>query len=96
MKINQLNTKLYRAIDVWKQYDTNTIVIFRCFEIIGEGKFMVQSADFMTCNTMNSDIRLFEKQKIELFIEQPPENRSGVYPSLEEAIIAHNKEFFNL
>lgn len=41
-----MNTSLYRQFDVWKKIDEKVLAIFRCFEILENNMFCVQSADY--------------------------------------------------
>ena len=85
--------QLYKLINVWKKMGKNSVVRFRCFEIIGKNQFCVQSADFFQYPVNEKAIKSLDKQSIELFIEDFPDKRSKVYTSLEEAITEHEKEF---
>ena len=84
---------LYRSIDVWKRYAGHA-VRYRCFEILPIKKYCVQSADFYRLNDAGRNDNL-DRQFIELFLGQAPEERSDVFDSLEEAIEWHDREFVN-
>ncbi len=81
---------LYRSIDVWERKDEDTLVRYRCFESLRDGKYCVQSADFHRQGDRTNDL---DGQFVELFLEQDPLERAGAYPTLELAVAAHKKDF---
>ena len=80
---------IYRAIDVWQRRPDGQLVRYRCFQLLPDGGYCVQSADFPDAE-QNA---FLDKQFLELLAESAPEERSKVHPSLEEAIAAHQAEF---
>lgn len=84
---------LYREINVWKRLLDGRILRYRCFELLPSGGYCVQSADFCDAKSAGANQAYCDQQFAELLIEEAPENRSGVYPSLLEAIAAHDREF---
>jgi hypothetical protein len=82
--------KIYEAIDVWRKQSDGTAIRYRCFKVLPEGGYCVQSADYYPA--ANGDL---EKQFIELLLEQEPDKRSGVFATLQEAIMDFDKEFGN-
>ncbi|WPB77143.1 hypothetical protein KYC5002_50215 [Archangium violaceum] len=70
-------------------------VIYRCFELIPERGFVVQSADRIHLPVNMEEMRCHERQFWELFCEEAPDQRSVPYPSIEEAIAAFDAEFGN-
>jgi hypothetical protein len=83
---------LYKTIDVWKRSD-GVAVRYRCFELIPGGQFCVQSADFYPLSSDRAKDYFLERQLAELFLEQAPNDRSGTFETLEEAIAFHDREF---
>jgi len=83
----------YKEIKVWKRIDETSAVRFLCFEILMNNKFVVQSADYFYLPLEQSIINSFEKQQIELFIEDVPEIRNITYDTLEEAVQAFQNDF---
>jgi hypothetical protein len=83
--------KLYRAIDVWQRRADGQLVRYRCFQVLPDGGYCVQSADFHPQDARQTE--LLEKQYLELLSEIAPDERSKVHRSLEEAIKAHQAEF---
>ncbi len=84
---------LYKPIDVWRKKGTECAIRYRCFEILGENKFCVQSVDYFHLPVTEEKIHQLEKQFIELFIEVDPEDRSNLFSTIEEAILRYDEEF---
>ena len=84
---------MFKAIDVWKRISGSEAVRYRCFQCLRTGKYSVQSADFyrLPGNPAQSD--QLDRQHIELFVQQAPDERTGAYDTLEAAIDAHEAEF---
>jgi hypothetical protein len=82
---------MYRQINIFKRIDETNIVIFRCFERLDVNKFCVQSADYFSLPINDSQLKNSEKQLLELFIEEIPDNRSDLHHTIEEAV----KHFIN-
>ena len=76
---------LYRYIPVWRR-EPEGAKLYRCFEIVGTGGYVVQSADYFTSKTWPAREAQMEGQFIELLLEQRPEERISPRPSIEEAI----------
>ena len=87
------DNRLYEEINVWRRRDSETLVCYRCFRVLPEKRYCVQSADFV--GKSESQKSFFNDQFIDLLLEQSPVNRSTLlYDSLEAAIEAHDKEFY--
>jgi len=85
---------LFKTIDVWKRVDGGGAIRYRCFELIPEGRFCVQSADFYRPGHDDQSTESLDKQFRELFLEQSPDERAQrTFASLEEAIANHDEEF---
>ena len=84
---------LFKAIDVWKRISDSEAVCYRCFQRLRTGKYFVQSADFYRLPENPIQSSHLERQRIELFIQQAPDERTGAYDTLEAAIEAHEAEF---
>jgi hypothetical protein len=80
-------------IDVWERRGGNCAVRYRCFEVLGENKFGVQNADFFYPETEYKQGSDLDSQFLELFLDIPPDERTEVFSSLEEAIKKHQEEF---
>ena len=84
---------LYQAFDVWKRISKNRLVRYRCFKHLPSGKFSVQSADFYSVPPDIGCISEHGTQYLELLAEQAPDERSGAFNSIEEALESHEKTF---
>jgi hypothetical protein len=84
---------LYRVIDVWKKLDGTSAIRYRCFKSLNSKRYCVQSADFYRLPLDQKQVSSLDAQLVELFVEQEPSSRSAEYPTLEEAIAAHDKDF---
>lgn len=83
--------KLFEQINVWHRVDDSESVCYRCYRLLPDGGYCVQSADFFRLNQV--DKQDLNRQQIELFLEQSPDERSELWPTLEEAIRNFQKEF---
>ena len=88
-----MKNNLYKSLDVWQRKGLDCAVRFRCFEIVGENKFCVQSVDYFNLPITDEKLKQMDKQFLELIIEVPPEERSEVYPTLKEAISRYEEDF---
>ncbi len=84
---------MFKAIDVWKRISDSEAVRYRCFQNLQTGKYSVQSADFYRLPQNPAQSAQLERQHIELFVEQAPDERTGSHATLEAAIEAHEAEF---
>ena len=83
----------YKEIIVWKRVGEKSLKKFVCFELLSEKKFCVQSIDFYH---MPIDYKNLEYQRgnfYELLCEEKPEERSGLFDTLEEAILDFENNF---
>ena len=86
-------SKLYRPIDVWRRASADTLVRYRCFEVVGESRFCVQSADFIGIPLVEHKLLEFERNWFELLAEVAPDERARTFSTLDEAINDHEAEF---
>ncbi len=84
---------MFKAIDAWKRISASKAVRYRCFQSLQTGKYSVQSADFYRLPENPAQSAQLERQHIELFVEQPPDERTGAHETLKAAIEAHETEF---
>jgi hypothetical protein len=84
---------MFKAIDIWKRLNDATSVRYRCFQRLIDGQFFVQSADYYHLPLREEQVRTLDRQFLELFIEEAPDQRSSLYPTLEEAIAMYGLEF---
>jgi hypothetical protein len=62
--------------------------VLECFRVLSTGRYHVQSADF----PVPSRLRYLEVNFLELLEEIAPDRRNPGYPTLLEAITAHDAE----
>ena len=84
---------MFKAIDMWKRIDYVTAIRYRCFQRLADGQFCVQSADCYHLPLNENQVRTLDKQFLELFIEEAPDQRSSLHSTLEEAIAQYELEF---
>jgi hypothetical protein len=82
---------LYRYVPVWRR-ESGVLILYRCFEVFGKG-YSVQSKDWFRPGDTAEGVSKLERQFEELLAEQAPDERSGVYASLEAAIEAFDADF---
>ncbi len=87
------DSTLYRQHNICRRLSDKEAVVYRCFELIPAGGFVVQSADRIHLPVSLEDTRQHERQLWELFCEEAPEKRSAPFASIEEAIIAFEADF---
>jgi hypothetical protein len=84
---------MFKSIDIWKTLDDSSVIRYRCFQRLRDGQFCIQSADLYNLPLREEQIRFLDKQFLELFIEEPPDRRSSLHATLEEAIATYDLEF---
>lgn len=85
--------KLYESIDVWMRGSSGELTRYRCFRVLPNSGCCVQSSD--SFQSTKSELLQLDKQFIELLSEQEPDDRSGAFGTLEEAIAAFDRDFGN-
>ncbi len=84
---------MLKAVDVWKRIDDSTAVCYRCFEVLDNRGFCVQSKDTFHLPIDAQQFDRSQRQELELLCEESPESRSGVFPTLLDAIRAFDEDF---
>jgi hypothetical protein len=84
---------MFKAIDIWKRIDDTAASRYRCFQRLSDGQFCVQSADYYHLPLNEKQIKTLDKQFLELFIEESPDRRSSLHPTLEEAVAKYELDF---
>lgn len=84
---------MYEQIDVWKHTGPGEACRYRCFRVLQSNTYCVQSRDFVRLPLNSKRLAELDLQLYELFLEQPPDERSGTFASLEGAIAAHDRDF---
>lgn len=92
----KIENRLYKEVSVWKRIDDKTLLRYRCFQLLPDEKYCVQSADFYSLPLDEAQAKYLSKQFVELLTEEEPEIRAErLYDSLQEAISAHDADFQN-
>lgn len=86
---------MFKAIDIWKRLDDTKALRYRCFQRLTDGQFCVQSADYYYLPIREEQVKTLDRQFLELFLEEAPDQRSSLHPTLEDAITMYNLEFSN-
>lgn len=84
---------MYKSVDVWERVSPDNLVRYRCFQNLSTGLFCVQSVDFYSFPIKPATAAFLEENFLELLNEQAPDERNTAYPTLVEAIHAHNELF---
>lgn len=87
------SSTLYKLVNVFRRLSAEEAVIYRCFEVLPGGAFVVQSADRIHLPVSMENMRFQERQLWELFCEQAPDQRGQPSASIEEAIAAFDAKF---
>jgi len=84
--------RLLRSFDIWERKQ-DYLLRYRCFEDVEAHSFCVQSMDYYYAANPPEHFENLDRQHIDLLLEQDPFERSGSFPSIEEAIRTHNEKF---
>ena len=87
---------LHEQINVWRRAGEGRVCRYTCFRVFETGRYWVQSADFLTPDSVESvakQTRIHDYEFLDLFSED--EEPSTTYETLEAAIGAHDAEFEN-
>ncbi|MDQ6947838.1 MAG: hypothetical protein M3256_16630 [Actinomycetota bacterium] len=86
--------RVLEAIDVWVRGE-GVLYHYHCFRRLVDGRYCVQSMDFVRTNDDPGRRAELERQFVELLAETDPTARSPSFASLPEAIKAWDAEFGN-
>jgi hypothetical protein len=92
------NVQLFKEISVWKQIDDNTLLRYRCLQLLPDGRYCVKSSHFYHYPIkMNDELTvqaefyfldgMFQGGLVEAMKES--------FETIEEAIEKHEKDFDN-
>ena len=84
----------YEKVEVWRRRE-NHLIRYVCLKSLGMNKYAVLKADFFRSSSNAQDHDAFDKQFIDLMIEQSPVERCNWFDSPLEAMTAHDKYFEN-
>lgn len=79
----------YRSFDMWALEESGVIVNYKCFEVLPIQKYCVQSIDRYHSPVRDADVMQLARNFLELLADSPPETRSGLHDTIEEAIRAY-------
>lgn len=86
--------KFFKEINIWKPVDGRTVARYRCFEILPDGKFFVQSKDHIYEDSDKVYRENLEMYFIEsLSSENFEQMLSEACSTIEEAIAKHEADF---
>ena len=86
--------KFFKEITIWKPVNERTVARYRCFEVLPDGKFFVQSKDHIYEDSdkvyrENLEMYFIESLSSELFEDMSAEASS----TIEKAIAKHEADF---
>lgn len=81
----------YEEIFVWVRQDDTCAIRYSCLKNLQTRLYCVQSADFYYSYNFNKN--QFDRQFLELLLEEDPITRCEWFNSLEGAILQHIKDF---
>ena len=62
--------KYYKALDVWSRKNEKTVVRYRCFQLLPDGGYSVQSADHYHAPFVDTRAGQLDKQFLELLLTE--------------------------
>ena len=83
---------MFKAIDIWKRIDDTAAIRYRCFQRLTDRQFCVQSVDYYRLPLNEKQIKTLDQQFLELFIEESPDQRAALHPTIEEAIAQYDRD----
>ena len=86
MVATMTSAKLYEGFTIYRRLSSSEVVAYRCFKLLSDGRFTVQSADWVRLPIQPADLRQHEDQFWDLLCEDDPSRRSGLFDTIEEAI----------
>jgi len=82
--------KVFREINVWERFRGGGIAVYRCFEVLPDGKYCVQSRDRFEAPADEEVWRLSEGSFLKLLAGQTP--ALPLYDTLEEAVRRYERD----
>lgn len=80
-------------LQIWQRIDGKQMVCYNIFQRLSDKCYAVLSKDFYRIDDMNDLINEFNKQRIELFIDDDIEARESFFTDVEKAIEAFDASF---
>jgi hypothetical protein len=87
---------MFEKVDMWKRVGRSLAIRFQCVRRTSDGMYAVQNADYLRPGSFGADMQASDSRFAELFLDDDPSNRCDWFPSLSEAVSAHEKDFADL
>ena len=94
--MTEKKAQLFKEISVWRRIDDNTLVRYRCLQMLPDGGYCVKSSHFYYYPLKLDDeqIKQAEFYFVDgMFQDALLEITKETYETLEEAIAKHDKDF---
>ncbi len=91
-----MKPQLFKEISVWKQIDDNTLLRYRCLQMLPDGGYCVKSSQFYHYPIKLDDEQVKQAEFYFLdvmFQDGLLEITKEIYATLEEAIANHDNDF---
>jgi hypothetical protein len=90
--------QLFKEVSVWRRLDDNTLLRYRCLQMLPEGRYFVRSSHFYrkpiswdSEQIKQAEFYFVDSMFGDALLEIPKES----YATLEEAIARHDEDFGN-
>ena len=96
MSMKKKKVKLFKEINLWKQLDDNTVVRYRCLQLLPDGGYCVKSSHFYSYPIEVDDKQIREAEFYfldSMFQGGLIDTTKKTYKTLEKAIEKHEKDF---
>lgn len=90
--------QLFREISVWRRIDDDTLLRYRCLQVLPDGGYCVKSSHSYSYPLSLNDGQIKQAEFYfldSLFQNGLPEAAKETYGTLEEAVAKHDKDFDN-
>ena len=87
---------LFKEISVWKRIDDDTLIRYRCLQVLPDDRYVVKSSHFYRHPMKLADEQLKQAEFYfidSMFQDGLLEITNDTYETLEEAIAAHDEDF---
>ncbi|TFZ57598.1 hypothetical protein E4V01_14975 [Methylorubrum sp. Q1] len=90
-----MKSHLLKQITVWRKLSPSRVIRYNCMKNLHTKKFRVYSCDFVEPDLQYSDLQ--ERTLVETILMWNPEKKGEPkwFDDLEEAILAHDRDFEN-
>ena len=90
--------QLFKEISVWRRIDDETLLRYRCLQVLPDDGYCVKSSHFYRYPLSHDDGQIAQAEFYfldSLFQDGLPAAAKETYKTLEEAIAKHDKDFDN-